>query len=151
MALGTGFQIISPENADFAAFSPLWQAYLGFYRHDLPEAVTDLTWQRFFDPDEPMHLLAAAEGRSWLGFVTVITHRSTWASRHYCYLEDLYVAEEARGRGVARALIEGVADLAREQGAERLYWMTDKTNHTAQALYNKIAKESDFMQYVKAL
>jgi GNAT superfamily N-acetyltransferase len=145
------FSIIRPEPTDFTAFSPLWQAYLTHYRQDLPEAVTDLTWQRFFDSGEPMHLLAAVEDQRWLGFVTVINHRSTWALRHYCYLEDLYVAEDVRGRGVARALIEAVTDLAREQGAERLYWMTDKSNHTAQALYNKIAKESDFMQYVKIL
>jgi GNAT superfamily N-acetyltransferase len=145
------FSIIKPEVTDYAAFLPLWQAYLRFYEQDLPPEVSARTWERFFDALEPMSVLAAVEDGQWLGFATLINHRSTWALRHYCYLDDLYVIEAVRGRGVGRALIEAAADLARAQGAQRLYWVTNKANHTAQALYEKVATQSGILQYVKAL
>uniref|UniRef100_UPI000B237DE4 GNAT family N-acetyltransferase n=1 Tax=Rhizobium ecuadorense TaxID=1671795 RepID=UPI000B237DE4 len=48
-------------------------------------------------------------------------------------------------------LIEAVADLARANGAGRLYWMTHETNATARRLYDRIAERSGFIQYRKAL
>lgn len=49
------------------------------------------------------------------------------------------------------ALIDAVADLARGNGAGRLYWMTHETNATARRLYDRIAERSGFIQYRKAL
>ena len=43
-----------------------------------------------------------------LGLVHSIYHRSTWATGDYCYLQDLFVADDARGSGSGRALIEHV-------------------------------------------
>lgn len=78
---------------DHAAWAPLWQAYLRFYRHALPEAISALTWQRFLAADEPMHAaLAWHEGRA-IGLVHWIFHRSCWTTGDYCYLQDLFVDE----------------------------------------------------------
>jgi len=52
-----------------------------------------------------------------------------------------------RGRGVAGALIKGVAAAALAQGAERLYWLTQDHNATARALYDKVAKYNNFIRY----
>ena len=49
---------------DHDAWLPLWQAYLRFYNTELPDAVTQSTWQRFLDPNEPTHAaLAWADGK----------------------------------------------------------------------------------------
>jgi ribosomal protein S18 acetylase RimI-like enzyme len=64
-----------------------------------------------------------------------------------CYLQDLFVAPQARGRGVARALIEAVAHAAREAQAERYYWLTQDDNKVARALYDKVAKFNGFLRY----
>jgi GNAT superfamily N-acetyltransferase len=66
-----------------------------------------------------------------------------------CYLEDLFTAEAARGKGVGRALIEAVYERARTAGSTRVYWMTHETNTTAQALYDKLADKPWFIQYRK--
>jgi GNAT superfamily N-acetyltransferase len=62
-------------------------------------------------------------------------------------LQDLFVAEEARGKGIGRALIEAVYTAARGTGASRVYWLTQESNATARALYDKIADRSGFIQY----
>lgn len=76
-------------------------------------------------------------------------HRSMWTIGNYCYLQDLFVAEEARGLGLGRALIEAVYEAARNVGASRVYWLTQESNKTARALYDKLAERSGFIQYRK--
>lgn len=130
---------------------PLWAAYLAFYNQDLPPEITDLTFDRCRDASEPMGLLGAFEDDRLLGFATYLPHRSSWANAGYVYLEDLYVDPTVRNKGVARALISAIHDFAQKGGFERVYWLTDKGNLTAQALYNKIAEKTDFLLYKKAL
>jgi len=57
------------------------------------------------------------------------------------------VREEARGRGVGRALIEALADRGRNEGWLRLYWQTARDNETAQKLYDKLAERTDWLRY----
>jgi GNAT superfamily N-acetyltransferase len=136
---------------DRAAWEPLWQGYLTFYERSLEPGITDTTWTRFHEADEPLFALGAFVGGRLVGFATYLFHRSTWSISDRCYLEDLYVADNARGSGVGRALIEAVAAKARDAGASRLYWLTHETNRTAQALYDKVAARSGFIQYRKPL
>lgn len=143
--------VIPVTDADREVWLPLWQAYLRFYKQALPDEITELTFARFLDEAEPMGMLVAKDGDRMLGFAAWVMHRSTWAEAGYLYLEDLFVSDEARGKGVGRALIEAVADLAREKGAGRLYWFTDGPNVTAQALYDKLAERKDYLQYWKTL
>ncbi|WP_018902179.1 GNAT family N-acetyltransferase [Rhizobium sp. 2MFCol3.1] len=138
--------------SDRSAWEPLWAGYQRFYEVAIHEETTDLTWGRFHDPAEPMHALGAFDEDSRLvGIVHAIFHRSTWLPKWTCYLQDLYVDDSQRGLGTGAALIEAVADLAREHGAGRLYWMTHETNATARKLYDRIAERSGFIQYRKAL
>jgi hypothetical protein len=44
-----------------------------------------------------------------------------------------------------------VADAARAAGAERLYWVTHETNAVAQALYDRVAEKTGFIQYRRFL
>ncbi|KAA2235669.1 GNAT family N-acetyltransferase [Salinarimonas soli] len=137
--------------ADRPAWEPLWQGYATFYKATIPPEVTDTTWARLHDATEPMHALGAFEGERLLGIVHLIFHRSTWTSGPYCYLQDLFTVEEARGRGVGRALIEAVYARAAEEGASRVYWLTHETNAQARILYDKVADRTGFIQYRKML
>lgn len=132
-------------------WEPLWQGYLAFYRTSVAPEVTEATWARLHDPAEPMHLLGAFDGERLLGIVHFIDHRSTWTLGSYCYLQDLFTAEEARGRGVGRALIEAVYERARAAGASRVYWLTQESNAVARALYDRVADRPGFIQYRKIL
>ncbi len=137
---------------DRAAWVPLWTGYLTFYETVLPERVYDETWRRLLDPREPVWGAFALDATGTpVGLVHWLFHRTCWAIEDNCYLQDLYVSPEVRGGGHGRALIEHVADKAREAGAGRLYWNTHETNATARKLYDAIGVRSGFIQYRKAL
>ena len=138
-------------HADRPAWEPLWQGYQTFYKTSLAPEVTDMTWQRFQDPVEPMHALGAFLDGTLVGIVHYIFHRSCWSIGPYCYLQDLFTAPDARGHGVGRKLIEAVYAAAQEAGASRVYWLTHETNAEAMVLYNKIADRTGFLQYRKMM
>lgn len=140
---------------DYARWLPLWDGYNAFYGRSgptaLPRDVTAMTWSRFFDAYEPVHALVAESGGELLGLTHYLFHRTTTSIAPLCYLNDLFTVEAARGKGVGRALIEGVYDHAQDLGVPRVYWQTHETNTTAQQLYNKVAERSGFIVYRKAL
>jgi GNAT superfamily N-acetyltransferase len=136
---------------DYARWEPLWEGYNTFYGRSGPTAldpaVTRMTWERFFDAYEPVHALVAESDGQLLGLTHYLFHRSTTAISPICYLQDLFTGEAARGRGVGRALIEGVYERAALAGCPRVYWQTHETNATAMQLYDKVAERSGFVVY----
>jgi len=109
------------------------------------------SWTRFHDPDEPIFALGGYLDGRLMGFAHYLFHRSTWAHQRYCYLEDLFVAEAARGHGLGRALIEAVYAKAAAADASRVYWLTHSSNAQARALYDQVADNLGFIQYRKVL
>jgi GNAT superfamily N-acetyltransferase len=134
------------ERADW---EPLWKGYQTFYDVNLSDEVTAATWARLHDPAEPMFLLGAYVDGKLAGIVHFLFHRSCWTIADYCYLQDLFVAPDARKFGIGRALIEAVEQEARGRGASRVYWLTQESNATARALYDQVAERSGFIQYRK--
>jgi GNAT superfamily N-acetyltransferase len=141
--------IRSIARSERADWEPLWQAYLRFYNAAQAPQDTEITWARLHDPAEPMFGLGAYVDGRMAGIVHYLFHRSFWTTRDYCYLQDLYVAEEARNRGLGRALIEAVYREAAAAGASRVHWLTQEGNATARALYDRLAQRSGFIQYRK--
>ncbi len=84
-----------------------------------------------------------------VGFVHIVIHPNTWNLTECCYLEDLFVLAEYRNQGIGKELIEYIYRYAQEKGYNRVYWVTDKNNHQAQQLYNKLANDSGIIQYRK--
>ncbi len=138
---------------DYDQWLPLWEGYNAFYGRSGPTAlspeITRMTWARFFDAYEPVHALVAERDGQLLGLTHYIFHRSTTAIGPNCYLQDLFTSEAARGKGVGRALIDGVYEQAKLAGSPRVYWQTHETNRTAMQLYDKVAEHSGFVVYRK--
>ena len=149
----TGVLVRPVTRDDCDQWLPLWDGYNAFYgRQDdtaLDPAITATTWERFFNADEPVHALVAENEGQLIGLAHYLFHRSTTAIGPTCYLQDLFTSEAARGRGVGRALIEGVYARAQEAGAARVYWQTHETNTTAMRLYDSVAQRSGFVVYAK--
>lgn len=135
--------------ADEARWRELWTGYCEFYHTDMPTEITDDTWRRLLDDGTPdmFSLLACDEGGTVIGFTNCVLHPNTWAKAPMCYLEDLFVAPEARNSGAGRALIEAVRERGQSEGWRHIYWRTANDNATARALYDKVAKGSNWITY----
>jgi GNAT superfamily N-acetyltransferase len=140
--------VIRPIRADERAdWEPLWKGYQAFYQVAIPDETTTVTWARLHDPAEPMDVLGAYVDGRLCGMVHYLFHRSCWTIGNYCYLQDLFVAEDARNLGIGRALILAVEARARAAGASRVYWHTHETNARARALYDQLAERPGFIEY----
>ncbi len=133
------------QDSDRAAWGRLAAGYKHFYNTPTSEAEYDEAWRRLMAGDG-VHAFAARLDGQLVGFVHYLFHTSIWA-RDVLYLQDLFTDETCRGRGVARALIERVAQVARQRQVARLYWLTQETNRTARALYDKVAAFKGFIRY----
>ena len=148
----TGKPTIRPlVAADRRAWDRLWDGYLNFYETTLEPAVTEAAWRRLVAPAGELRGLVAESDGALLGFAHYLLHPSPWALINYCYLEDLFVSDAARGQGVGRALIAAVEAAGREAGATQLYWVTHTDNARARKLYDELAEFGGFIQYRKQL
>lgn len=141
---------LSPlARSDRMAWEALARRYREFYQTPTSDSEFDSAWNRLFSDPSIQGLGAKLDGQL-VGIAHFIFHASTWAPS-VCYLQDLFTHPEARGRGVARALINEVANQARSSGAQRYYWLTQEHNSVARALYEKVAKYNGFIRYDFAL
>jgi GNAT superfamily N-acetyltransferase len=151
----SGLVVRPATRADYGQWLALWDGYNEFYGRsgdtELAPEITAATWERFFDPYEPMFALVAEQDGVLLGLTHYLLHRSTTSLLPSLYLQDLFTGAEARGKGVGRALIEAVYRAAQEFSLSRVYWLTHETNDTAMRLYDRIAEKSGFIVYRKQL
>lgn len=132
---------------DEAGWRNLWANYLAFYKVTLADDVTDHTWARILDPASRVAMrVAEVEGRL-AGFAIHHFHDSTWVKTPDCYLEDLFLDEAFRGKGIGRALMEDLVALSRQNGWSRLYWHTDEGNTTARKLYDSFVPSDGHVRY----
>jgi GNAT superfamily N-acetyltransferase len=135
------------EEKDKDQWLKLWAGYLEFYKSTILPEQTELTWKRLINNELKMFGFVAENEDGVIGFTHCLFRPSTWTETDYCYLEDLFVDPNIRGKGVGRALMERVFNLAKEKKSKRIYWTTQEFNKTARVLYDSITPVSEFVQY----
>ncbi|WP_330985262.1 MULTISPECIES: GNAT family N-acetyltransferase [Enterobacterales] len=131
---------------DKAQWRQLWDGYNAFYRSVVTEEITENTWQRMLsDQSSIFGRVAVVEGEI-VGFALSVLHEGTWVTSPICYLEDLFVAENQRGRGIAGKLIQALIDEGKAKGWSRLYWHT-ATDNPARKLYDRFTPVEDYVRY----
>jgi GNAT superfamily N-acetyltransferase len=144
--------IIRPvSEIDHSQWRNLWDQYNEFYGRAGPTALSEnivqSTWQRLLDPSEPVHCLVA-EHNGWLvGLAHYIFHRNTITIENTCYLQDVFSDPSLRGQGIGRKLILAFYERANQAGTVGVYWHTHSSNKTAMALYDKVARNTEFFVY----
>jgi GNAT superfamily N-acetyltransferase len=130
----------------FGQWEPLWLDYAGDRRAELSTELNQRTFTRLQSGEGGLQGLAAWQ-HELVGFAHFFLHPSSWSTTQECYLQDLYIARTERGTGLGKALLLEVAQKAREQGCSALHWRTRTTNLGAQALYDKLARRLDYVEY----
>ncbi len=144
--------IIRPiKVTDRAQWDVLWAGYLEFYETELTDEQTELTWGRLIDDEFEMHGLVAELDGELVGLAHFSFTHSSWAENRDLYLEDLFVSSKVRGQGFGKALILALDEVAREEGARKVWWETHKDNAVARRLYNSVAELSEFVKYTRAV
>lgn len=132
---------------DFRDWLVLWEGYNSFYKRAVSKEVTETTWQRLLNPEEPVFAIVAELEGKLVGFTAYLFHRHTAMIKDVCYLQDLYTDEAVRGRGIGKSLIQAVYDRAKEKSVLQVYWLTHESNTLARSLYDQLAKHSGFIVY----
>jgi GNAT superfamily N-acetyltransferase len=135
------------EEKDKDQWLKLWAGYLEFYKSTISSEQTELTWKRLINNELKMFGFVAESEEGIIGFTHCLFRPSTWTETDYCYLEDLFVDPNIRGKGIGRALMNKVVELAKEKNSKRVYWTTQEFNKTARVLYDSITPVSEFVQY----
>jgi len=135
------------EEKDKDQWLKLWAGYLEFYKSTISSEQTELTWKRLINNELKMFGFVAEDENGVIGFTHCLFRPSTWTETDYCYLEDLFVDPNIRGKGIGRALMNKVIELAKEKNSKRVYWTTQEFNQTARVLYDSITPVSEFVQY----
>lgn len=121
---------------------PLIAAYQRFYEvEDVDDDRNRAFFRRFLAPSEEGLLLGARSEGKLVGYACLYWHFSSLEACESVLMNDLFVAESARGQGVGRALIEAAAEVAREREVPFVEWSTAPDNETAQRLYDSTGAE----------
>jgi GNAT superfamily N-acetyltransferase len=131
--------------ADLPELLPLMRGYCDFYEVDpSDEALLAMSRELIADPEkEGLQLLARDDAGRAVGFATLFWTWSTLSASRIGVMYDLFVHPDARGGGVAEALIAECAERCRRRGASVLEWTTANDNHRAQAVYDRVGGRRD--------
>ena len=135
------------EPADHDAWATLFAAYRKFYELDDEPDVVNRVWGWIQDEAREVDALIAEVDGEVVGFAHHRMYARPAEGGAGLFLDDLFTAVHVRGRGVARALINRLAELARERGAAKVRWVTAADNATAQRLYDDMAERTDWVTY----
>jgi GNAT superfamily N-acetyltransferase len=137
--------IATVTEADLDELLPLMRGYCEFYEvAPSDEELLAMSRKLIANPElEGVQLIARDDDGTAVGFATVFWTWQTLSASRLGVMNDLFVAEGARGGGHADALIAECAERCRAHGATDLAWQTAKTNMRAQAVYDRLGAQRD--------
>jgi GNAT superfamily N-acetyltransferase len=136
--------IATVTESDLPELLPLMRGYCDFYEvAPSDEALLELARMLIADPDQGLQLIARDDDGRAVGFATVFWTWSTLSASRLGVMNDLFVAEGARGGGIADALIAECAERCGARGATELAWQTAHTNVRAQSVYDRVGAKRD--------
>ena len=146
--LDEGVEIRPARTEEIEEMLPLIRSYCEFYETEPDDEGLRKMFEILINqPDQGAVFIARDDSRA-VGFATLDWKWSSLKAARIGYLEDLFVDPEARGRGIADALIEVCADRCRELGMPAMQWLTAPENQRAQSVYNRMGADADtYLEY----
>jgi GNAT superfamily N-acetyltransferase len=141
-------QVDRADINDVDALHELFMGYLAFYERDVAPESARIFLRERIQNGQSVVFIAWLDGRA-VGFVQLYPAFASLSLKRNWILNDLFVSESARGKGVATALMAAARQLASETGACEIFLQTARSNATAQALYQKLGyvRDDAFLVY----
>jgi GNAT superfamily N-acetyltransferase len=137
-----GVEVRPARTDEIEEMLPLIRAYCEFYETEPDDQGLRSMFETLINEPSQGAVFIARDGGKAVGFATLDWKWSSLKAARIGYLEDLFVDPEARGRGIADALIEVCAERCRELGMPAMEWLTAPDNHRAQKVYKRTGAES---------
>ena len=143
-----GVRVVPVAAEHRAEWECLYAGYAAFYRVEQTPAMRATVWDWRHDPAHEVEGLVAlaADGRP-VGLAHFRPFARPLAASTGGFLDDLFVAPEARGTGAAQALIAAVAERGRARGWTMLRWITAEDNYRGRAVYDRLAEKTRWLTY----
>ncbi|MFC7736575.1 GNAT family N-acetyltransferase [Roseomonas sp. GCM10028921] len=144
----TAFRIVPLAERHREDWNRLYAGYAEFYGVTQTPAMRDRVWSWLHDPAHETNGLVVedAEGRA-VGLAHYRAFARPLSATTGGYLDDLFVDPQMRGRRVADALIEALAEEGRRRGWSVIRWITAESNSRARAVYDRVAKLTPWRTY----
>jgi ribosomal protein S18 acetylase RimI-like enzyme len=136
---------------DRSAFAGLWSACLSMHGVPAPEEAIDRSWSLFLDEDSPLKARVACLEDRVMGLAVHSWQPNSWTGGIDGCLDTLFVASEARGTGLGRALLDDLLRIGRSRGWSSVFWHVRSDNLAARALYGRYASDDGYLRYRVAL
>jgi len=138
----TNFEIRTTTEADVPVILSLIRELAEYEREPNAVVATEAGLREvLFGAKRSAEVLLALENAEAVGFAVYFYNFSTWLGRPGLYLEDLFVRPAVRGKGFGRALLERLAQIAKERGCGRMEWAVLDWNEPAIQFYRKLGAE----------
>ncbi len=141
-------RIVAIEPKHRADWEALYAGYAAFYQVEQTAAMRATVWGWIHDPAHEVEgLVAVDESGRAIGLAHFRPFARPLAAKTGGFLDDLFVAPEARGSGAAQALIDAIAEIGRGRGWSVVRWITAEDNYRARAVYDRVATKTKWLTY----
>lgn len=145
---GAPAALVRPVAAsDREAWESLYRGYRDFYEKPHDAAVFETVWGWLMDPDHETRCLIATVDGVPVGLGHFRTFARPIDGGRGLYLDDLFTSPGARGSGAGSAILTRLAEIARDEGATLVRWITAADNETARRLYDRVARQTPWVTY----
>ncbi len=126
----------------------LFEGYSEFYKSELTDEKALRVWSWIIDKNHPLDgAVALNDDNELIGFALYREFPRTLTADRGLFLDDLFVAEDARNSGAGHALLEFTKDYARRNRLAQVQLITAADNETAQKLYDQLGTRTDWVTY----
>lgn len=143
----TGVVVRPVAAADRDAWVTAYRGYRDFYGMPHDPQVFETVWAWLMDPHHETRGLVAEAGGEIVGLANFRSFARPIVGARGLFLDDLFTAPAARGQGVGSALLVRLAEIARDEQATVVRWITAGDNQTARSLYDRVARQTPWVTY----
>ena len=141
------FQIVPLQDGQYQNWRKLYQGYADYYQVALTDKGVAETWSWLMSADHPVSGLVVLDGQKLIGLAHYRAMPSPLRGAEIGFLDDLFVAPDARGQRVGALILDALKSIARDKGWPVIRWITRDHNYQARTLYDQHAKKTDWNTY----